>query len=308
MTPAELAELAGWLTLPWTVKMVFGELVDSVPIFGSQRRAYVFIGAAFIALGMLLLAGAAGGWLTFASLENLYRLGAFSSVLGVVIQDVVGRRHEHRGGRAREPGRLASRQGRGRPRARHGAGAGAAGAVVRHLPRSRRRRMDRRHLQLCDRVSRRAHHSGHLGERRGVDHPEAGREQPHRLAHPRRRHCLRRLRAGARRSPTSPTTRRSCSSSPWWSYAPCWSASCTISTRRPSARSSMQRSSSSSIARRRSSGRATPGSRSTCWASTRPSRARWGRSGPGSRCSACGCSPTPSPGARCQSCCCGSRS
>jgi MFS family permease len=88
LTPAQLAELAGWLTLPWTVKMVFGELVDSVPIFGSQRRAYVFIGAAFIALGMLLLAGAAGGWLTFASLENLYRLGAFSSVLGVVIQDV----------------------------------------------------------------------------------------------------------------------------------------------------------------------------------------------------------------------------
>jgi len=59
-----------------------------VPIFGSQRRAYVFIGAAFIAAGLLLLAGAAGGWLTFASLENLYRLGAFLSVLGVVIQDV----------------------------------------------------------------------------------------------------------------------------------------------------------------------------------------------------------------------------
>src|SRR6476469_1638702 len=61
LTPAQLAELAGWLTLPWTVKMVFGELVDAVPIFGSQRRAYVFIGAAFIAMGMLLLAGAAGG-------------------------------------------------------------------------------------------------------------------------------------------------------------------------------------------------------------------------------------------------------
>ena len=69
--------------------MVFGELVDAVPILGSQRRIYVFIGAAFIAAGLLLLAGAAGGWLTFASPENLYRLGAFASVLGVVIQDVV---------------------------------------------------------------------------------------------------------------------------------------------------------------------------------------------------------------------------
>jgi MFS family permease len=88
LSPAELAALNVWLTLPWTVKMVFGELVDSVPILGSQRRSYVFIGASFIAAGLILLAGAAGGWLHFASPENLYRLGAFASVLGVVIQDV----------------------------------------------------------------------------------------------------------------------------------------------------------------------------------------------------------------------------
>ena len=49
-TPAELSALAVWLTLPWTVKMVFGELVDTVPILGSQRRAYVFIGAGMIAI------------------------------------------------------------------------------------------------------------------------------------------------------------------------------------------------------------------------------------------------------------------
>ncbi len=88
LSPAQLAALNVWLTLPWTVKMVFGELVDSVPILGSQRRSYVFIGATFIAAGLLLLAGAAGSWLTFASPENLYRLGAFASVLGIVIQDV----------------------------------------------------------------------------------------------------------------------------------------------------------------------------------------------------------------------------
>ena len=88
LSPAELAALNVWLTLPWTVKMVFGELVDAVPIFGSPRRSYVVIGASFIAAGLLLLAGAAGGWLTFATPENLYRLGSFLSVLGVVIQDV----------------------------------------------------------------------------------------------------------------------------------------------------------------------------------------------------------------------------
>src|SRR5689334_14461326 len=74
LTPAELAALAVWTTLPWTVKMAFGEMVDSVPILGSQRRVYVFAGAGLIAAGLLLLAGAAGGWLSFASPENLYRL------------------------------------------------------------------------------------------------------------------------------------------------------------------------------------------------------------------------------------------
>jgi hypothetical protein len=86
LSPAELAALNVWLTLPWTVKMVFGELVDAVPILGSPRRSYVVIGASFIAAGLLLLAGAAGGWLTFMTPENLYRLGSFLSVLGVVIR------------------------------------------------------------------------------------------------------------------------------------------------------------------------------------------------------------------------------
>ncbi len=88
LTPSELAALGVWLTLPWTIKMVFGELVDAVPVFGSQRRAYVFIGGGLVALGLLTLAGAAGGWLTFAAPQDLYRLGSFLSVVGVVLQDV----------------------------------------------------------------------------------------------------------------------------------------------------------------------------------------------------------------------------
>ena len=76
LNPAELAGIGVWLTLPWTIKMVFGELVDSVPIFGSHRRAYILIGAALTASGMLTLAGAAGGWIAFARAEKLYILGA----------------------------------------------------------------------------------------------------------------------------------------------------------------------------------------------------------------------------------------
>jgi hypothetical protein len=89
LSPAELAGIGVWLSLPWTVKMVFGELVDSVPILGSQRKAYVLIGAALTSSGLLTLAGAAGGWLTFAPADRLYLLGALLIVVGTVVQDVV---------------------------------------------------------------------------------------------------------------------------------------------------------------------------------------------------------------------------
>ena len=89
LAPAELAGIAVWLSLPWTMKMVIGQLVDSVPILGSQRRSYILIGAAFTAGGLLTLAGAAGGWIAFWRADHLYILGAMLIVIGIVIQDVV---------------------------------------------------------------------------------------------------------------------------------------------------------------------------------------------------------------------------
>jgi hypothetical protein len=85
----KVAGIGVWLTLPWTVKMVFGELVDTVPIFGSQRKSYILIGALLMATGLLILAGAAGRWLTFARPDQLYVLGAMLVVIGTVLQDVV---------------------------------------------------------------------------------------------------------------------------------------------------------------------------------------------------------------------------
>lgn len=89
LTPAQLAGIAVWLSLPWTIKMVFGELVDTVPIFGSQRHVYVLFGASLSATGMVTLAGTAGGWLTFLRPNGMYVLGAMLIVIGAVIQDVV---------------------------------------------------------------------------------------------------------------------------------------------------------------------------------------------------------------------------
>lgn len=89
LSPAALAQLGVWLTLPWAMKMVFGELVDTVALLGSRRRAYVYLGASLIAAGLLLLAGAAGKWLTFAKPETLYIAAQILTVIGVVLQDVV---------------------------------------------------------------------------------------------------------------------------------------------------------------------------------------------------------------------------
>ena len=69
--------------------MVFGQLADSVPILGSQRRAYVFIGASLVASGLIILAGAAGGWIAFAGKNALYVTAQLLIVIGVVLQDVV---------------------------------------------------------------------------------------------------------------------------------------------------------------------------------------------------------------------------
>ncbi len=91
LSAAALVTLGVWLSIPWTIKMVFGQLVDSVPILGSQRRAYVYIGAFLIAVGTILLIGLAGNypWAKFASKENVYIISALLTVIGFVIQDVV---------------------------------------------------------------------------------------------------------------------------------------------------------------------------------------------------------------------------
>ncbi len=78
-----------WVQVPWSIKPVFGQLVDGVPIFGSRRRSYVFIGAALVALSYVMLAGVAGEWLTLASPEALYIAASLTTVIGLVLQDTV---------------------------------------------------------------------------------------------------------------------------------------------------------------------------------------------------------------------------
>lgn len=89
LSPADLASLAVWLQLPWVAKMVVSEFVDCVPMFGSRRRSYIFLGGGLVVAGLVLLAGAAGSWITFARPEFLYACAQLLVVFGSVIQEVV---------------------------------------------------------------------------------------------------------------------------------------------------------------------------------------------------------------------------
>ncbi len=89
LTPVELASLGVWLSIPWTIKMVFGEIVDTLAVFGSRRRGYVFIGGGLVAAGLLLLAGAASGTITALPPNKLFVIASLAMVIGLVLQDVV---------------------------------------------------------------------------------------------------------------------------------------------------------------------------------------------------------------------------
>ena len=62
LSPAELAGIGVWFTLPWTIKMVFGELVDTVPILRSRRKVYVFIGGLLVLPATIVQPVACSRW------------------------------------------------------------------------------------------------------------------------------------------------------------------------------------------------------------------------------------------------------
>ncbi len=91
LSAEKLVAIGVWVSLPFTIKMVFGQLVDIVPIFGSRRRAWVFLGAAMMALGYLMLYGMATDsaymqWM--GSQFNMYLFSQIIMVTGFMIQDV----------------------------------------------------------------------------------------------------------------------------------------------------------------------------------------------------------------------------
>jgi hypothetical protein len=82
LTPADVAEVGFWATLPWSMKMVVGAASDVYPLFGSRRMSYLLVGAAVTAFGYLALA-------TLVTTKAGYLLATVCVATGFMIQDVI---------------------------------------------------------------------------------------------------------------------------------------------------------------------------------------------------------------------------
>ncbi|WP_428086961.1 hypothetical protein [Candidatus Thioglobus sp.] len=91
MSALDLAELAVWLGVPWTVKMIFGQMVDSINIFGSNRKSYVYIGAMLITISSLMMIAVVGDYAIVEDFSKkvVYIFASVIAVVGFVMQDVV---------------------------------------------------------------------------------------------------------------------------------------------------------------------------------------------------------------------------
>ncbi len=91
LSAEQLLSIGVWVSLPWTLKMIFGQMVDNLTILGSRRKIYVFLGAALMALGTVFLASLAGGkeWvLAFGGEYGAYFIASILAMVGFMIQDV----------------------------------------------------------------------------------------------------------------------------------------------------------------------------------------------------------------------------
>jgi hypothetical protein len=78
-----------WAGLPWALKMPFGHLVD---LFWYRKSVFVYIGAALMAVSLLIMVGLTGHkelMATMLHLDTWYVIASLISPVGFVLQDVV---------------------------------------------------------------------------------------------------------------------------------------------------------------------------------------------------------------------------
>ena len=69
--------------LPWSIKIIYGFLSDNVPIFGSRRRSYLYIGALMQIISMTVMT------LNIILTAELAAAFLFLSNVSIALSDVV---------------------------------------------------------------------------------------------------------------------------------------------------------------------------------------------------------------------------
>ncbi len=91
LSTEEFIMISAWVTMPWTLKMIFGQLVDNFKIFGSKRKAYIVIGSILLSLGYLMLMGMMVQHPAVTWMGNQFTMYLAANLLlmfGFVVQDV----------------------------------------------------------------------------------------------------------------------------------------------------------------------------------------------------------------------------
>ena len=89
LSVAFLAALSFWVVIPWSLKMVFGHLID---LLWRWKSAMLFFGASLIASSLLIMVGLIGSREAMAAVmpvESWFVLSALLAPIGYVLQDAV---------------------------------------------------------------------------------------------------------------------------------------------------------------------------------------------------------------------------
>ena len=88
---AVLISLGVYISLPWSIKMVFGSLIDSVRLFGNNRKSYIYLGQLLVFLGTVGMVDHVSTKFLISSLGEFTALllSGLTATIGVVISDVV---------------------------------------------------------------------------------------------------------------------------------------------------------------------------------------------------------------------------
>lgn len=92
LSSSELISITIWSNLPWSLKILFGQILDSVKILGSQRKIYIYIAACLMLCGNIIVIGVANEYSFITSISSIYKLLIFSGIfiqIGFVLQDLV---------------------------------------------------------------------------------------------------------------------------------------------------------------------------------------------------------------------------